>query len=451
MSHGARSSATASSRRSPAGRGAARAAGTFCAENRFSLFVPCHRVVAAGGIGGYGSLGVEYKRRLLASRGGRPDSLRRPALGARGDRAEARLLPARRDLGALPLRREHPPARPRRDRAPSRPRHLGGRAPRVLAAARARDPLRRSAPTAAARSTAPPATSSTSPGTSPRSQMLVEAGVLDARTRRSSGRRSASSGAPVAAVPTCAARCSAAARSPGRGRRTSSCGRPRWKAPSSCRRSPPPATRIWASSTAAATLWPTRRDSTRSKPCSSCGRRGRHRPRLRGAVGDRGRPRSRRTDSRTPTTPISSARAAPRTNSSRRCARSRLRARSSGCRTVCTRSHGFGSGIRPCRCASWRHAAEPPVDKGLCAPPASKAPRSSQPAEAGHFSLVTRVTQGENCPTRDVAGPCSSGDGFRPRPSSAPEHGCGGGGRPRSSPSGPRVFLGAQQDPRQDP
>lgn len=44
---------------------AARAAGTFCAENRFSLFVPCHRVVSVGGIGGYGSLGVGYKRRLL--------------------------------------------------------------------------------------------------------------------------------------------------------------------------------------------------------------------------------------------------------------------------------------------------------------------------------------------------------------------------------------------------
>ncbi len=48
---------------------AARAAGTFCAENRFSLFVPCHRVVSVGGIGGYGSLGVEYKRRLLKLEG----------------------------------------------------------------------------------------------------------------------------------------------------------------------------------------------------------------------------------------------------------------------------------------------------------------------------------------------------------------------------------------------
>ncbi len=49
-----------------AGRpGAPRAAGAFCAANRFALFLPCHRVVAAGGIGGYGSSGVELKRRLL--------------------------------------------------------------------------------------------------------------------------------------------------------------------------------------------------------------------------------------------------------------------------------------------------------------------------------------------------------------------------------------------------
>lgn len=44
---------------------AARAAGTFCARNRFPLVVPCHRVVAAEGIGGFGSLGVAYKKRLL--------------------------------------------------------------------------------------------------------------------------------------------------------------------------------------------------------------------------------------------------------------------------------------------------------------------------------------------------------------------------------------------------
>ena len=45
---------------------AQRAAGTFCAGNRFPLVLPCHRVVSAGGLGSYGSLGLEYKRRLLA-------------------------------------------------------------------------------------------------------------------------------------------------------------------------------------------------------------------------------------------------------------------------------------------------------------------------------------------------------------------------------------------------
>jgi methylated-DNA-[protein]-cysteine S-methyltransferase len=44
---------------------AQRAAGTFCAHNRLPLILPCHRVVASGGIGSYGSLGVEYKQRLL--------------------------------------------------------------------------------------------------------------------------------------------------------------------------------------------------------------------------------------------------------------------------------------------------------------------------------------------------------------------------------------------------
>jgi methylated-DNA-[protein]-cysteine S-methyltransferase len=49
--------------------GAQRAVGTFCAHNRFAVVVPCHRVVAADGIGPYGSLGVDYKRRLLELEG----------------------------------------------------------------------------------------------------------------------------------------------------------------------------------------------------------------------------------------------------------------------------------------------------------------------------------------------------------------------------------------------
>ena len=44
---------------------AQRAAGSVCAHNRFPLVVPCHRVIAANGIGRYGASGVEYKRRLL--------------------------------------------------------------------------------------------------------------------------------------------------------------------------------------------------------------------------------------------------------------------------------------------------------------------------------------------------------------------------------------------------
>jgi methylated-DNA-[protein]-cysteine S-methyltransferase len=48
---------------------AQRAVGSVCASNRFPLFVPCHRVVAADGLGSYGSLGLGYKRRLLELEG----------------------------------------------------------------------------------------------------------------------------------------------------------------------------------------------------------------------------------------------------------------------------------------------------------------------------------------------------------------------------------------------
>jgi methylated-DNA-[protein]-cysteine S-methyltransferase len=49
--------------------GAARAAGSFCARNRLGLFVPCHRVVGASGLGSYGSHGLAYKKRLLELEG----------------------------------------------------------------------------------------------------------------------------------------------------------------------------------------------------------------------------------------------------------------------------------------------------------------------------------------------------------------------------------------------
>lgn len=47
---------------------ASRAAGTACASNLVAPFVPCHRVVAANGIGGYG-YGVDIKVALLEHEG----------------------------------------------------------------------------------------------------------------------------------------------------------------------------------------------------------------------------------------------------------------------------------------------------------------------------------------------------------------------------------------------
>ncbi len=48
--------------------GAARAAGTACALNTVMLFVPCHRIVASNGLGGY-AYGLEFKRALLRHEG----------------------------------------------------------------------------------------------------------------------------------------------------------------------------------------------------------------------------------------------------------------------------------------------------------------------------------------------------------------------------------------------
>jgi methylated-DNA-[protein]-cysteine S-methyltransferase len=50
--------------------GEARRVGGAMARNPVAIVVPCHRVVASGGIGGYGSFGIAYKRRLLAVEGG---------------------------------------------------------------------------------------------------------------------------------------------------------------------------------------------------------------------------------------------------------------------------------------------------------------------------------------------------------------------------------------------
>jgi methylated-DNA-[protein]-cysteine S-methyltransferase len=48
---------------------AQRAVGSYCAGNRYGVIVPCHRVISATGLGGYGSLGPGYKQRLLSLEG----------------------------------------------------------------------------------------------------------------------------------------------------------------------------------------------------------------------------------------------------------------------------------------------------------------------------------------------------------------------------------------------
>jgi methylated-DNA-[protein]-cysteine S-methyltransferase len=48
--------------------GASRAVGTVNARNRFPLVIPCHRVVASNGLGGYGG-GLDMKRKLLTLEG----------------------------------------------------------------------------------------------------------------------------------------------------------------------------------------------------------------------------------------------------------------------------------------------------------------------------------------------------------------------------------------------
>ncbi len=69
-----------------AGRpGAARAAGRALADCRWSILVPCHRVVASQGLGGYGGPGgLALKRRLLdLEAGASPDAVRAPPPRAR--------------------------------------------------------------------------------------------------------------------------------------------------------------------------------------------------------------------------------------------------------------------------------------------------------------------------------------------------------------------------------
>ena len=48
---------------------AARAVGTACGKNNLAYIIPCHRVVSANGIGGYGPAGIDVKKSLLKAEG----------------------------------------------------------------------------------------------------------------------------------------------------------------------------------------------------------------------------------------------------------------------------------------------------------------------------------------------------------------------------------------------
>ena len=122
---------------------AARAAGAFCATNRFAFIVPCHRVVAADGIGGYGSTGVGVKRRLLALEGVAPVITSEDVREELATIAPQRECDRRAELSALFHSAGEPaPARGGRLGAPSRPRERRCGASGVRPPARERNPLR---------------------------------------------------------------------------------------------------------------------------------------------------------------------------------------------------------------------------------------------------------------------------------------------------------------------
>ncbi len=205
-----------------AGRpGAARAAGTFCARNRLAPFVPCHRVVAASGIG---SFGVARDRRTSGacwrSRMSLSDELRDEL---------ASIAPARRCCRSPSSRRSATPQVPgtctatasSRSTSTSRAPAAARRAFALLRDLGVRSEIRTYPRRAFDRATRYQLHVEVDDGP-PRCSR--EAGrALGARRAARASRRSASSDAPAAAAPTCAGRCSAPARCRARARRTSSC------------------------------------------------------------------------------------------------------------------------------------------------------------------------------------------------------------------------------------
>ena len=338
--------------------GAARAAGSFCARNRLGIFVPCHRVVAAGGLGSYGSLRRSPTSGACSRSRATPvlsDDLREELAAIAPDRECDRLAElsglfhvagrahlrgrgsvdvhldvssstvARRAFALLRAFGVTSEIRTYRrsafDRATRYQLHVEG----------SDDALRDAAPGRRARPLAPAAR----PAAAPRRRPPLLRRRLPARraARLGNAQRPAR---PAPRDPHC------------RGRRARASSPTRRGAPR--RRAPRPGAR-------ARTRPPTRRErrrsptsSSRPAPSISCSRSRSRRCSLRRAP--------TRTASRTPTTRTSCARAGPRTRSSRRSTAST----STRFPTICARSRSSACAIRPPRRRSSPAAASPALE-----------------------------------------------------------------------------------------
>ena len=237
-------------------------------------------------------------------------------------------------------------------------------AARVLAPAGARDPL--------GDPHLPPA--GVRPGDAlPAPRRRRRARARDARRGRRArlAARAARAAAPArrrtrraAAAPTSAARCSAAARSPGRARRISSCEPRRSRAPSSSAPSRRPTASGSACSTAAATRSRTRRGLDAIEALLAAAGRHRHRARARGARRDRGDAgRGEPAGERRPREPRPHEPRRRSASSRRVRALQRRRRARRACPSGCTRSPACAFATRASPCASWRAKCDPPTTK----------------------------------------------------------------------------------------
>ena len=281
------------------------------------LIVPCHRVVAAGGLGGYGSLGVEYKRRCWRSRVPLSEDVGASSPRSRRS-ATATGSPSSR---ALPHGREPPPARHGELRPPRRLR-VRRRPPRVRllrASASRRDPDLPQRAFDGRR-----ATSCTCRGRAPL-RCCTRPALVGARAARGA----AEAGRRARVLPSRVPARRAARRRVGQRAARAAPRDPDARvvpAPSSCVGRRPGGRAPARPRPRAGTRSPTRRARSRSPTCSPWPARATRRSRSTSTPSSPRRVRAR-TGSRTPTTRTSSARAAPPTSRSRRSGGSRRTAR----------------------------------------------------------------------------------------------------------------------------